>query len=48
MFRNHSEQHMKKYCGTQCHSLVDEEVLGLRLDLMVSKVLSHLVNSVIL
>lgn len=38
----------KAECGTQCHGLVNKVVLGHRLDLMISKVLSNLNDSMIL
>ena len=38
----------KPGCSTQSHSLLDKVVLGRRLDLMISKLFSSLVNSVIL
>lgn len=34
--------------GTQCHGIVDEEVLAHRLDLVISKVFPSLVHSVVL
>lgn len=38
----------KTECGTQCHGVVDKVVLGHWLDLMISKVLSDLSDSMIL
>ena len=38
----------KNRCGTECHGLVDKLVLGHRLDLMLSKVFSGLVDSVMI
>lgn len=38
----------KSLDGTQCHGLVDEEMLGYRLDSMISRVFSNLVHAVVL